>query len=170
MPENLPIIESIEDLEIFVNQVGACLVYPSREQQDITSLLASGSLAERRQCASHWAKELHLAKKAFLYPLNSQQEALVSWRNFTRAYPGQSNQVLNLDEDGLLEVIRRQGTGSLRALLQASGMPAGRINAALTGLQMKMLVTICGKATDEDGKSMDCFDLTDNWLPDEFGI
>jgi len=170
LPENLPIIESIEDLETFVNQVGACLVYSAREQQDITSLLASGSLVERRQCASHWAKELHLAKKAFLYPLNSQQEALVSWRNFTRAYPGQSNQSLNLDEDGLLGVISRQGNGSLRALLQASGMPAGRFNAALTGLQMKMLVTLSGSATDEDGKPMDCFDLTDNWLPDEFGI
>jgi len=168
--ENLPIIESIEDLENFIDRVGVCLVYPATEQQDITSLLASGSLAERLQVASHWARELHLAKKAFLYPLNSQQEALVSWQRFTRVYPGQSNQSLNLDEDGLLVVIRRQGAGSFRALLQASGMPAGRFTAALTGLQMKLLVTLCGSAVDEDGRPMDCFDLTDNWLPDEFGI
>ena len=56
MRENLPIIESIEDLENFIDRVGVCLVYPATEQQDITSLLASGSLAERLQVASHWAR------------------------------------------------------------------------------------------------------------------
>jgi hypothetical protein len=166
----MPVIAAIEDLEKYINQVGECLVHPASGQTDITSLLASGSLAERRQCALQWARELHLAKKAFLHPVSGLQEALISWRKFTLVYPGQSNQPLNLDEDGLLGVIRWYGAGSRRALLQMSGMPAGRFTAALNGLQMKMLVTVCGTGEDEEGRTMECYDLTDNWLPDEFGI
>ncbi len=166
----MPIIASIEDLENYVNQIGECLVYPDNNGRDITSLVAEGSLAERRQRALQWAESLHLAKKLFLCLAAGQQYSLFSWQHFVQVYPRSSNQYLNLDEDGLLGTIRGHGAGTRRALLQASGMPAGRFTAALNGLQMKMLVTFCGAASDEDGRPMECFDLTDNWLPDEFGI
>jgi hypothetical protein len=54
--------------------------------------------------------------------------------------------------------------------MQMSGIPARRFNAALLGLRKKMLVAFCGKTFDEDGQQMECFMLTDTWLPDEFGI
>ena len=146
------------------------MVYPCPGREDITSLLEGDDLQERMQRALQWAEELHLAKKAFLSLAVEQQLTLTSWRRFVEVYPRRSNHALNLDEDGLLEVIRREGAGSSRRLIQMSGIPARRFNAALLGLRRKMLVALCGTTLDEDGQQLVCFDLTDNWLPDEYGI
>jgi hypothetical protein len=166
----MPGIVTLSDVEAFVNGVGECMVYPCPGHEDITSLLEGNDLQERRQRALRWAEELHLAKKAFLSVAVEQELTLTSWRRFIQVYARRSNQSLNLDEDGLLEVIRREGGGSSRRLMQMGGMPARRFNAALLGLRMKMLVAFCGKTFDEDGRQMDCFMHTDTWLPDEFGI
>jgi len=166
----MPIIASIDDLEKYINQVGECLVHPYPGWNDITSLLKGDDVHEREQRAFRWAEELHLAKKLFLSLAVEQQFTLTSWRKFVQVYPRRSNQILNLDEDGLFEVIRREGGESSRRLLQMSAMPTDRFGAAMLGLRGKMLVTLCGKVVDDDGQQMYCFDLTDNWLPDEYGI
>lgn len=167
---NIAAITNKDQLIEYVNQVGECLLYPLEGYKDLFSLVPEENTDERVQRVWTWCEQLHLEKKLFLSLACEGKPTASSWHHFVRVYPQRSMSILNLDEDGLLGVIRKMGGGSSREILQMSGMPADRFHAALTGLCCAMRIACCGQDKSDDEAIMYYFDLTERWVPEEFVV
>lgn len=163
-------ITTKEELVSFVNRVGECTVYPFPGYPDIFSQLAGENEDERKRRAWGWSDQLHFEKRFFVSLAIARKLTATSWHRFMKVYPARVQSTINVDEDGLLEVIRKMGGGSSRKILQMSGMPAPRFESALVGLRSKMIIACCGVEKLEDNRYVYCYDLTDRWVPEEFAV
>ncbi|MEN6522667.1 MAG: hypothetical protein ABFD14_02975 [Anaerolineaceae bacterium] len=163
-------ITTKEELVSFVNRVGECTVYPFPGYPDIFSQLAGENEDERKRRAWGWSDQLHFEKRFFVSLAIARKLTATSWHRFMKVYPARVQSTINVDEDGLLEVISKMGGGSSRKILQMSGMPAPRFESALVGLRSKMIIACCGVEKLEDNRYVYCYDLTDRWVPEEFAV
>lgn len=163
-------ITTREQLVDFVNRVGECPVLPRAGYVDIFSQLVGGSDEERKRRAWGWCDQLHFQKQFFVSLAIERTLTATSWHKFVKVYPARTQSTINIDEDGLLEVIRRMEGGSSRKIFQMSGMPAQRFENALAGLRSKMMIACSGVEKTEDNRYLYCYDITDRWVPEEFGV
>ncbi len=167
---NTAAINHKDQLVAFVNQVGECLLYPLDGYKDLYSLVGGENNEDRMNLVCTWAEQLHLEKKIFLSLACEGKPTATSWHRFIQVYPKRSMSALNLDEDGLLGVIRKMGGGSSREILQMCGMPANRFDVALTGLRCAMRIACCGQEESDDRTILYSFDITERWVPEEFVV